>query len=303
MKKNSQSTRPGFTHLILPFVVIGMLGIAPSNAEPTAAADAELVERIKAEVIRELREGDFLQQEIDAGIEAYIAREREARARAQAEAQEKAKAEQARIAGENLQNVRRFTEGRDHLYGSPDAAISLIEYSDFECPFCKRFHGTAKALVDQSDGQVNWIYRHYPLSFHNPGAQKQAEASECAFELGGDEAFWQYTDAIYERTRSGGRGFALDQLTPLAEELGLDTALFQACLDSGKYSARVSEDLQEGSQIGITGTPGNILVNNLTGEVVLKTGAHPLPVFQREVDSMLKTAPKPEDAAAQTETN
>ena len=61
---------------------------------------------------------------------------------------------------------------------NPDAPVTLIEYSDFECPFCKRFHDTAKRLVDASEGQVNWVYRHFPLGFHNPGAQKQAEAAE-----------------------------------------------------------------------------------------------------------------------------
>jgi protein-disulfide isomerase len=87
--------------------------------------------------------------------------------------------------------------------------------------------------------------------------------------LGGADAFWRYTDAIYARTSSGGKGFATDQLTPLATELGLDGQAFQQCLDSGRHADRVAEDLQEGSSIGITGTPGNILLNNVTGEVRL----------------------------------
>jgi protein-disulfide isomerase len=248
------------------------------------------VERIKAEVMQELRTSDFLQQQIDASIQAYVTRERESRAKMQAETQAKDREEKERATQEQLQNVRRFTHTRDHIYGNPDAVISLIEYSDFECPFCKRFHGTARALVDQSDGQVNWIYRHFPLKFHNPGAQKEAEASECAYEQGGDDAFWQYANTLYERTRSGGKGFALDQLTPLAEEQGLDTSAFQVCLDSEKFAARVKEDLDEGSKAGITGTPGNILLNNVSGDVVLKTGAHPLAVFKDEIKNLLPTA-------------
>jgi protein-disulfide isomerase len=112
-------------------------------------------------------------------------------------------------------------------------------------PFCKRFHATPKELVQAYAGKVNWVYRHFPLAFHNPGAQKQAEASECANELGGNDAFWKYSDAIYARTQSNGKGFPLTQLAPLATEIGLDGETFRQCLDSGKYTARVQEDLEK----------------------------------------------------------
>lgn len=220
-----------------------------------------------------------LAQKIDAGIERYVQKQREA--------QEQARAEQAQAAAAKAKNVRRVSKTRDHIYGNPDAKVSLIEYSDFECPFCKRFHPTAKRLVEVSDGNVNWVYRHFPLSFHNPGAQKQAEASECAAELGGNDAFWKYADLIYQRTHSNGKGFPLDRLVPLAKEIGLDGKKFQACLDGGKMAARVSEDSTEGIQIGITGTPGNVLLNNETGAVALKPGALPLEALKREIDHLL----------------
>lgn len=174
----------------------------------------------------------------------------------------------------------------DHVYGSPDAPVTLIEYSDFECPFCKRFHATAKQLVDSSNGQVNWIYRHFPLASHNPGAQKQAEASECAAELGGNEAFWTYTDAIYERTRSGGKGFPISDLTPLAVELGLDKAKFQACLDSDRFAQKVRQQMAAGERAGVSGTPGNILYHRPSGEVIALHGAQPLERFQQAVEAL-----------------
>ena len=164
----------------------------------------------------------------------------------------------------------------DHIYGNPAAMITLIEYSDFECPYCKRFHSTTKQLVDESDGQVNWAYRHFPLAFHNPGAQKQAEASECAAELGGNEMFWRYTDAIYERTRSNGKGFPIENLPPLAAEQGLDQEKFLQCLDSGRHSAKVLQQFAEGQRAGVNGTPGNILYHNRTGKVAAVGGAQPL---------------------------
>src|SRR5204863_994561 len=100
----------------------------------------------------------------------------------------------------------------DHVYGNPNARFTLIEYSDFECPYCKTVHLTLKKLIDDSGGDVNWVYRHFPLEFHNPGAQRQAEASECIAELSGNDSFWKFANAIYARTRAGGKGFPLDNL-------------------------------------------------------------------------------------------
>jgi protein-disulfide isomerase len=240
--------------------------------------EQRLIEKTKEAVMKELREGEFLRQQIEIGIQEYLKKQREAQIAAQAE--------QLRQLNEKIKNVRRVS-ARDHVYGNPNAPISLIEYSDYECPFCKSFHSTAKELVKIYEGKVNWVYRHFPLPFHNPGAQKQAEASECANELGGNEAFWKYTDAIYERTKSNGKGFPLSDLVPLATEHGLDEKRFTQCLENGKYERRVKEDIEEGAQIGITGTPANILLNNKTGEVVLKAGAQPLDAFKPDIAKML----------------
>lgn len=240
----------------------------------------ELTQRIKQEIMKELREGDFLRKEIDIGIQRYVEKQREA--------QRDARAKQARIANEKAKNVRRVSRQRDHIYGNPDAEISLIEYSDFECSYCKSFHTRVKPVVETYGGRVNWVYRHFPLNIHNPGAQKQAEASECANELGGNEAFWKYADAIYARTKSNGKGFPINKLVPLAKEIGLDETEFQSCLKSGRYTERVQEDLAEGSRIGITGTPGNILLNNETGEVKFLKGAVPTKVLKANFSRMLE---------------
>jgi protein-disulfide isomerase len=245
-----------------------------------SAGNDQLVQQIKAEILSELENGDLLAEQIDAGIKRYVQQ--------QQEAQQKARAEQQRAAQEKAKNVRRVSADRDHIYGNPDAVISLIEYSDFECPFCKRFHATPKKIVEAYDGKVNWVYRHYPLNFHNPAAQKEAEASECANELGGNDSFWAYTDLLYERTESNGKGFAVEKLLALAEEIGLDREQFQECLESGRYTEYVQEDFAEGSNSGISGTPGVILLHNETGEARLKAGALPFEVFQAEIDQMLQ---------------
>lgn len=175
----------------------------------------------------------------------------------------------------------------DHVRGDKNAPIALIEYSDLECPFCKTFHPTAKKILEEYKGKVKWIYRHYPLSFH-ANAQKEAEASECVNELGGNDAFWKYIDAIYERTTANGTGFALDKLGPLAAEVGVNQAQFQTCLDSGKMAQKVKDQMTLGSSEGVTGTPGNILLVVKSGETKLIPGALPFEQFKPVIDELLK---------------
>jgi protein-disulfide isomerase len=258
------------------------LFVSIANAQQGAAVPDEqkLVEKIKEAVMKELRESDFLSQQIELGIQNYIKK--------QQQAQVAARAEEERQANEKAKKVRRVSASRDHVYGNPNAPVSLIEYSDFECPFCKRFHATANEIVDAYGGKVNWVYRHFPLSMHNPGAQKEAEASECVAQLGGNDAFWKFANAIYARTKSNGNGFPLDQLVPLGKEIGLDEKQLKECIDAAKYASRVQEDLDEGIQVGITGTPANFLLRNDTGEVILKVGAQPSDAIKPDIDKLLR---------------
>lgn len=174
----------------------------------------------------------------------------------------------------------------DHIRGNKDAKVFVIEYSDFECPFCIRHHSTMQKLVDEYKGKVAWVYRHYPLSFHQ-NAQKEAEASECANELGGNDAFWKFADKIFERTKGNGTGFALDQLVPLAKEIGLNEAKFKTCLDSGKYAQKVQDDMASGSTAGVNGTPGNIIWTK-DGKSQLASGAVPIEALKAIIDPLLK---------------
>ncbi len=175
----------------------------------------------------------------------------------------------------------------DHSRGDKNAQVILLEYSDLECPFCKSFHPTAKKAIEEFSGKVRWVYRHYPLSFH-ANAQKEAEASECVTELGGEDAFWKYIDAIYDRTTANGTGFALDKLGPLAAEVGVNQASFQTCLDSGKYADKIKKEEDGGSGAGITGTPGNILLNVKTGKRIDVPGAVPYDQLKTSIEEILK---------------
>ncbi len=136
--------------------------------------------------------------------------------------------------------------------------------------------------------KVAIVYRHFPLSFH-ANAQKEAEASECANELGGNDAFWKYHDAILTRTTSNGTGFALDQLVPLAKEIGLNDAKFQSCLDSGQFAKHVQDEETAGGAAGVTGTPGSFVVNLKTKDTKFISGAQPYASFKAAIDAALQS--------------
>ena len=150
---------------------------------------------------------------------------------------------------------------QDHIYGNPDARAFVIEYSDTECPFCKRFHETMHELMAKyaKGGSVAWVYRHYPLDSIHSKARKEAEAVECAASLGGTAKFWQYLDLVYKTTPSNNK---LDpaELPNIAEKVGLDRDKFEKCLASGKYAAKVEADFKDGIAAGAKGTPYSLIV-------------------------------------------
>lgn len=168
----------------------------------------------------------------------------------------------------------------DHVRGDKNAEITLIEYSDLECPFCARVHPTLEQVLTDYDSKVNWVFRHYPLSFH-PTAQKAAEGSECAAELGGNDKFWAFVDMVYEK------GSDLTKLGTYAKDIGLNQTAFQKCVDSGKYATKTADMMQTGVTAGVQGTPGNILINNKTKKVAVVSGAQPLANFKTAIDGLL----------------
>lgn len=196
------------------------------------------------------------------------------------------------VAGESTQTVSptsapsqkpKDVTDNDHIRGNKNAKITLVEYSDLECPFCKTFHPTMQQAMDTYGDQVRWVYRHYPLSFH-ANAQKEAEASECVAELGGDDKFWEFIDRIFERTTGNGTGFALTALGPLAEEIGVNQAQFQSCLDIGKYAAKVTENLSKHQ----FGTPATFIIDSKGNTSENLGGAIPFAQLKQAIDTALK---------------
>lgn len=177
---------------------------------------------------------------------------------------------------------------KDHILGNPDAPIILVEYSDTECPFCKSFHATTKQVMDEygKDGKVALVYRHFPLDSIHPKARKEAEGAECANELGKNEKFWAYLDRIFEITPSN-NGLDPAKIGEIAKYIGLDSAKFDACLNSGKYAAHIEEDFQGGLKAGVTGTPSTFAIIKKTGEQTMIPGAQPFVTVKAFIDSAL----------------
>ncbi len=148
---------------------------------------------------------------------------------------------------------------RDHIRGDPAAPVKVIEFGDTECPLCKRFHPTLMRLVREYPGKVAWVFRHYPIDEIHPRARKEAEATECAAELGGNDKFWAYLDRLYEITPSNDR---LDpaELPRIAAHVGLEQKSFMQCLASGRHAGRVEEDVADALAAGATGTPYTVVV-------------------------------------------
>lgn len=178
--------------------------------------------------------------------------------------------------------VKPVDEAKDHIRGPKNAKITLIEYSDFECPFCKQHFATMNQIADAYPKDVRIVYRDYPLSFHQ-NAMKEAEAANCVAEVAGNDAFWRYHDKIFSETTSNGTGFSLDRIVPAAKEVGVDTAKLQKCLDSGKYVAVVNQSLQEGLAAGVQGTPATFV----NGKLV--SGAVSFAQLKGMIDALLKS--------------
>lgn len=175
----------------------------------------------------------------------------------------------------------------DHILGNPNAKVVIVEYSDTECPFCKMFHPTMQRIMSEygKDGQVAWVYRHFPLPFHSK-APNEAMATECANKLGGNTKFWEYLSKVFETTQ-GNNQLDPAELPKIAKTVGLDEAAFSACLSSGEMKTIVDKDLASGTKAGVNGTPYSIILVNKK-VVSSVNGAQPYESVKAAIDQALK---------------
>lgn len=171
---------------------------------------------------------------------------------------------------------------KDHWKGPEDAQLVHVEYSDFECPFCKTYNPTVMQLEKEYGDKMAFVYRHFPLSFH-PLAQPTAEASECVASLGGNTAFWKFHDLMFERMPA----VTIDGLGALAAEAGVSSAAFQTCYDGGKMKEVVTAQFNEGSKAGVGATPTSVIYDMKSGKTAAINGALPFDQVKAIVDGML----------------
>jgi protein-disulfide isomerase len=179
----------------------------------------------------------------------------------------------------------------DPIRGDPNAPITIVEFSDFQCPFCARFHvQTLPLLLEEyiDTGKVNLVYRDFPIQSIHPNALPAAVAAECANEQG---KYWEYHDTLFEKQNSWNRldsNTVISTFSQYATDVGLEQQQFDSCLGSGKYLEEVQGDLRDGRDYDITGTPGFFIGNDKIGFVKIN-GAQPFESFQRIIDAQLDT--------------
>ncbi|MCH7568005.1 MAG: thioredoxin domain-containing protein [Nanoarchaeota archaeon] len=170
--------------------------------------------------------------------------------------------------------------------GDPDAPVVMLEFSDYACPFCNKHHQQTQPLLDQNyidNGQLRIIF----LNFISVGSAEISSAPKCARELGGDDAFWKYHDALYDTIHiQKERPPSVASFERMAVESGVDGNAFMTCLNSGKYIQEVNSETALGRSLGVTGTPGFLVGNEANGFSLL-SGAQPFSAFKAIIDAEL----------------
>ena len=173
-------------------------------------------------------------------------------------------------------------DASDPILGDRDAEISIVEFSDFQCPFCQRAFTGALADMKNSEyfknGEVNLVYKHFPLNSIHPFAQKAAEASECANRQG---KFWEFHDQLFLNQQA----LDVNSLKTYASQIGLDNNKFNTCLDRDEAAGKVASDLKQATDAQGRGTPYFILVNK-DGKTVAISGAQPWQSFESAIQSL-----------------
>lgn len=199
--------------------------------------------------------------------------------------------QQQQMNSQSLSDIVRPVDANDHILGSPKARVLVIEYSDTECSFCKNFHNVMLSIMQTygKDQEVAWVYRYFPIAELHSKSFKEAEAQECAANLGGNSKFWEYTNKIYEVTPSND-GLDPKELTNIAKQIGLSSTLFETCLNSGEFGPRINADIQNAQELqGVSGpfTPYSIIVDTKMGEYYPIEGYLPYENIKSYIDLIL----------------
>lgn len=169
------------------------------------------------------------------------------------------------------------------VYGNPKAKVTIVEFADIDCPFCKKFHKTAKDIVDESKGRVKWVFRHAPLDSLHPQARTKANMLECIAAQTDNDTFWRALDQL----ETGEVALASkDDYLAFAESHGADKEKFDTCMADGTYQDKVARHLDEAQRLGMKGTPFSVIVAGKTAVPV--PGALPKDKVEALIAPLLK---------------
>ncbi len=179
----------------------------------------------------------------------------------------------------------------DYVKGNRNAPVKIVEYSDFECPFCKRFHESMNQFIaDEGGDQVALVFRQFPLEqLHPVKAMAAAMASECVGDIGGNDAFWAFTDAYFRDTLTNNRTDTETLIPQLVQEVGIDQTAFTSCFDEGRFQEDINADIADAIETGGRGTPWSIMVGP-SGKTYPINGAQPPEVIKQMIATALAEA-------------
>jgi protein-disulfide isomerase len=250
---------------LMKYVLVLLMGVFASSCAAAATNDDALIERLEA--------SGKLDAAVDRAIERRIARERTRR-----EAAEKAELDAQKEVAKKVRTL----DQRDRIYGAQNAKISIIVWSDPECPYCKQFAGTPQKAVDSSDGLANSAVRLLPLPFHGKLAIQVSATALCVADQTGAAGYYRFFDGYLAATQGNGKGLPDGKgdkspqavMASLIRQSGVtDTKKLKSCQESSDAMKRVRFEYDEAGEVGVQGTPTTILRNNESGAVELVAGA------------------------------
>ena len=178
----------------------------------------------------------------------------------------------------------------DHIKGNINAPVKIVEFSDFECPFCQRQHETLAGVTEKLGAdKVAWVYRQFPLEQLHQKAMPVALASECVAELGGDEAFWVFADRYFEETLTNDRTNIEVLIPQLVEEAGVNKQAFTSCFETEKHKGAVEADIADAVETGGRGTPWSVIIGP-SGKTYPVNGALPANVIEQMIQKAIDEA-------------
>ena len=190
----------------------------------------------------------------------------------------------------SIEQAKKVTNENTFILWNPDAEISFVEYSDLECPFCKKLHeaGTIDQVLEEYGDKINFIFKQFPLSFH-ANAQMEAEAALCVWDLEWWDKYYEFIEEVFANSKTNGRSYDINSISDLASGMWVDKTKLVSCINAWTNKELAKAQMKEwGDLFGITGTPWNVFINNKTWEWDKLPGAYPLESFKEKIDSLMK---------------